>query len=130
MNITVISNGVKEDAPLLYRIIIADKFYYVGCANKAKRPRKDYLRHVERQRNGIPYRKNNPDGFREIHRRLFYAEEKGETVVVELIRNVAMKEKFREETIEIRKHRDLYGDRLLNGARKTKISNLTSRRKI
>ena len=130
MNITVISKGVNEDAPLLYRIIIADKFYYVGCANKAKRPRKDYLRHVERQKNGIPYRKNNPNGFRDIHRRLFYAEKNGEPVVIELIRNVAMKEKFREETIEIRRHRDLYGNRLLNGARGKRESNLISSRKI
>ena len=127
MSITVNPNGVNEDAPLLYRIIIAGEFYYVGCANKAKRPRHDYLMHVDRQKKGIPYRKNNPNGFRAIHRRLWDADKNGEAVVIELIRNVAPDEKFKEEAIEIRKHRDLYGDRLLNGTMKTRKRRLTSR---
>ncbi|MES2982490.1 MAG: hypothetical protein V4727_09270 [Verrucomicrobiota bacterium] len=114
MNITIITNGVNEDAALLYRIIIAGEFYYVGCANKASRPLKHYLRHVERQKIGVPYRKNNPDGFREIHRRLFEAYKNSESVIIELIRNVTPDQKFREEGIEIQKHLDIHGSRLLN----------------
>jgi hypothetical protein len=108
-------NSVNAKEPLLYRIIIGSRLYYIGCADCADRPLKDYARNVKRMKNGKPYRKGNPSGFRAIHQHLFAASEKGEEIVVELIRNVLKTEKFREEAAEIIMHRTLHGEALLNG---------------
>jgi hypothetical protein len=107
-------NGVNPDEPLLYRITIGAKLFYVGCAMRANRPKKHYERNVSRMELGKPYRKNNPKGFRAIHHELFNATRKGEEIVIELLRNVSAAERFIEEKKEIGIHRKLHGAALLN----------------
>ncbi len=122
MQCQLINNEVITNAPLLYRIVIDGRLYYIGCANSAKRPHKHYARNVQRLKDNKPYRKNLPDGFREIHRQLFEASEKGQSIIIELLRNVPGEEKFREERLEIASHRLLHGNALLNatGSRASK----------
>lgn len=114
MSFQYIDNDVNPNEPLLYRIKIDERLYYIGCANSAKRPYRHYERNVNNLRTGKPYRKNKPDGFRAIHRHLFEASENGHSIIVELLRNVTGEEKFREEAREIAAHRRLYGEALLN----------------
>lgn len=109
-----IENAVNANEPLLYRISIGDHFHYIGCANSARRPYRHYERNVRNLKNGKPYRKNKPDGFRAIHRQLFEASENGLRIVVELLRNVPREEKFREERREIAAYRLIFGEALLN----------------
>lgn len=114
MNITFRMNGVDPDSPLLYRILIGDRFCYIGCANSARRPEKAYRRNLQRMIGGRPYRKNNPDGFRLIHKRMLDAFHQGDPIVIDLIRNVARENKFSEERAEIALRYQEFGDRLLN----------------
>lgn len=108
-------NDVNPNQPLLYRISIGSRLYYVGCADDASRPRNDYRRNIERLTDGRPYRKGNPDGFRHIHRQLYDATVSGESIIIELLRNVSRESKFEEERKEIESHRRKFGSRLLNG---------------
>jgi len=64
---------------------------------------------------GTPYRKNKPEGFRLIHKRMLEAVQSGEDIVIELIRNVSKENKFSEERAEIARCRLEFGDSLLNG---------------
>ena len=115
MNINFRMNGVDPNSPLLYRILIGEKFCYIGCANSASRPEKAYRRNLQRMLGGRPYRKSNPDGFRLIHKRMFDAFHQGDPIVIELIRNVKRENKFSEEKAEIALRHIEFGDRLLNG---------------
>jgi hypothetical protein len=115
MKYTYKTNGVNESLPLLYRITIGSRLFYVGCADCASRPKKDYARNVARMLAGRPYRKNKPDGFRAIHKRLFEAVKNEEHISIELLRNVPADRKFEEEALEIAAHRAIYAERLLNG---------------
>jgi hypothetical protein len=114
MNIAFRINGVDPDSPLLYRITIGGNLSYVGCANSARRPQKAYKRNLQRMIDGQPYRKNKPDGFRLVHRRMFEAIQRGEDVVIDLIRNVAKNDKFIEERAEIARCQQETGGNLLN----------------
>ena len=114
MNIAFSMNGVLPDSPLLYRILINNRICYIGCANTARRPQVAYSRNVKRMIEGKPYRKNKPEGFRLIHRRLFEAVQNGENVLIELIRNVARENKFAEERAEIAEYSHIVGIELLN----------------
>jgi hypothetical protein len=113
-------NGVNPDEPLLYRIAIGAKLFYVGCALRADRPKKHYARNVKRMELDQPYRKNNPEGFRAIHHALLNATRKGEEIVIELLRNVPAAERFIEEQKEIGMHRKLHGRALLNATHAVK----------
>jgi len=115
MNIDFRMNGVNPDLPLLYRILIRNSLCYIGCANSARRPQSAYGRNLQRMINGTPYRKNKPEGFRLIHKRMLEAVQSGEEIVIELIRNVSKKSKFSEERAEIARCRLEFGDCLLNG---------------
>jgi hypothetical protein len=114
MQFDMIDNAVNRNAPLLYRIVIDGRFYYIGCANSARRPLIHYGRNVQRLKDGKAYRKNKPDGFRAIHRQLFEASQNGWNIVIELLRNVSPHSKFSEESREIELHRLIHGDALLN----------------
>lgn len=114
MNIDFRMNGVDPNSPLLYRILIGGRFCYIGCANSARRPEKAYLRNLQRMIEGRPYRKNNPDGFRLIHRRMLDAFHQGDPILIDLIRNVTIENKFSEERAEIELRYKEFGDRLLN----------------
>jgi len=106
MNIDFRLNGVDPLSPLLYKIAIGGTVCYIGCANSARRPKSAYRRNLQRMINGRPYRKGNPEGFRVVHKRLLEATYSGETIVIELIRNVPRESKFSEERVEIQMHRN------------------------
>ncbi len=114
MDIAFSMNGVDPNSPLLYRILIKNRICYIGCANTARRPQKAYSRNVRRMIEGQPYRNNNPDGFRLIHKRICEAVQSGENVSIELIRNVSSENKFAEERAEIAKYHQVPGIELLN----------------
>ena len=120
MNLVFRMNGVNPESPLLYRITISGTLFYIGCANSARRPQKAYRRNLQRMIDGRPYRKNNPDGFRFVHRRMLEAVQRGEEVTIDLLRNVAKDAKFIEERAEIDKCWQKYGCNLLNRTIKEK----------
>jgi hypothetical protein len=72
-----IDNAVNPNEPLLYRIVINGRFYDIGRANSARCPYRHFERNVRNLKNGKPYRKNKPGGFRAIHRQLCEASESG-----------------------------------------------------
>jgi hypothetical protein len=114
MNIDFRLNGVDPNFPRLSRILIGGRFCYMGCANSARRPEKAYRRNLERMIEGRPCRKNIPDGFGLIHRRMFDAFHQGDPILIVLIRNVTIEKKFSQERAEIELRHKEFGDRLLN----------------
>jgi len=120
MNIDFQLNGVDPLAPLLYKIAIGGMVCYIGCANSARRPKSAYRRNLQRMIDGRPYRKGDQEGFRLVHKRLLEATNSGETIVIELIRNVPRESKFSEERAEIQRHLD-NGEILLNDRRRHRM---------
>jgi hypothetical protein len=62
---------LRLHTPGIYEWIAADLGVYIGQYTNPSRPVKDYKRNVLKLKNGEAYRKNNRDGFRDIHRKLF-----------------------------------------------------------
>lgn len=59
---------------------------YVGKSiNGVGRAVKEYRNNVRKMIEGQPYRKNKPDAWRRVHRRLHAATVAGETITLELI---------------------------------------------
>lgn len=61
----------------IYQWWIGGAAVYTGQAIDLRRRLRQYERNIERLDHGEPYRLSNPDGFREIHRRLLNAIENG-----------------------------------------------------
>jgi hypothetical protein len=119
MEIDFQPNNVDPHSPLLYKITVDGAICYIGCANSARRPKSAYLRNLYRMIDGKPYRKNNPDGFRSVHRHMFEAVKAGKPIVIDLLRNVSLESKFSEEKEEIQWHLNK-GEKLFNDLRHTR----------
>ena len=98
MEFIEIEGSIDPTKPLIYLWEILD-FYgevcyrYVGKASRgANRPRKHYRRNVNKLLLGHPYRKNRPDKFRLVHRKLAEAVKGGHTIRLLFICNVALLE--------------------------------------
>jgi hypothetical protein len=97
----IIVDGVNLDRPGIYewRITYPDfsKQIYIGKYTRGNRPTREYRRNVERLLHGRPYRKNNPDGFRLIHRESAQAALNGREIVLTVLENVPPEDLFRRE---------------------------------
>lgn len=85
--------SVDPSLPLLFRIGVSDdagpetKIIYVGMSRDGARgPFSNYDDNLRRMRDGRPAR--NGQGFRQIHKELDAALRKGQSIVIELVRNV------------------------------------------
>lgn len=58
------------DLPGLYEWHIEGVGSYIGKFSKRSRPLRQYAQNVRNLLNDRPYRRNNPDGYRTIHRQL------------------------------------------------------------
>jgi hypothetical protein len=66
-----ISDHINLDAPGIYEWRIEGVGVYIGNSNHLRRRLKEYLNNVRNIVSGLPYRKNNPDGFRVVHHHLY-----------------------------------------------------------
>jgi hypothetical protein len=99
MDFLVICDGVDETKPLLYQWEIHDAqtgqllARYIGKAVRGgRRPLRHYARNVRRLIAQLPYRKNNPNGFRRVHHALAEAVTAGNRITLTLLRNVGPNE--------------------------------------
>jgi hypothetical protein len=96
-------SSVDESLPLIYLWEIDDgaggvSYRYVGKAVRGSdRPKTQYRRNVNNLLNGRPYRRNNPEGFRAVHRRLAGAVREGHKIRLTLVENVAVADIFDRE---------------------------------
>jgi hypothetical protein len=94
MNFGIYDCGVDQAKPLIYLWQIESRsgeviYRYVGKASGgSNRPRKHYLRNVRNLLAGKPYRKNKPENYREVHRRLAEATQIGHKLILYLLENV------------------------------------------
>lgn len=65
-----VAKGVDPEQPGLYVFNIEGTGTYVGQYSDPGRFLRQYSRNVRKLINKEPYRKGNPDGFRQIHREL------------------------------------------------------------
>lgn len=79
--------GFNRELPGLYVWEISSAGRYVGRYSKISRPLKHYPRIVYRLQNGLPYRPQNPSGFRRIHHALVAAIEEGRPIALHLWSN-------------------------------------------
>lgn len=84
--------GFDRSLPGLYVWEISGAGRYVGRYSKISRPLKHYARIVYRLRNGLPYRPQNPDGFRRIHHALVAAIGERRPITLHLWSNCAQED--------------------------------------
>src|SRR5690606_11490431 len=95
MKFVEIEGGADPAQPLIYLWEIIDQngevyCRYVGKASGgAHRPRTHYRRNVNNILLGRPYRKNKPDEFRAIHRRMADAVRSGHSLRLSFLCNVS-----------------------------------------
>lgn len=95
MEFVEIEGSIDPTLPLIYLWEILDSneevcYRYVGKASRgASRPRNHYRRNVNNLLLKNPYRKNRPDNFRPVHRRLAKAVKDGQTIRLSFLCNVA-----------------------------------------
>ena len=65
------------DGPGIYQWFLDGVAIYTGQSRYLASRLRQYQRNMTRIKGGLPYRRGNPDGFREIHRRLFQAVRQG-----------------------------------------------------
>ncbi|HEY1604500.1 MAG TPA: hypothetical protein VGF77_02770 [Allosphingosinicella sp.] len=95
-------DGATLDEPGLYQWHIEGVGSYVGKFKRKSRPLRHYHRNVRRLLAGLPYRANNPDGFRQIHRELADAVKAGKAIVLTIVENPDLAELNRRERELIR----------------------------
>ena len=83
--------GVDATQPGLYEWRIEGVGVYIGQYTHATRPRREYGLNVGRLLAKCPYRKNNPHGFRQIHRELAQAVRECRTITLRLLENQLVK---------------------------------------
>lgn len=111
MKFDVISNNIKESQPLIYMWEIFDgdnKIVgrYIGKAKAgSKRPLKHYKRNISRLIAGKPYRKSNPNGYRQVHHALAAAVRNDFKIKLTLLCNIENGENINEiELVFIEKY--------------------------
>ncbi|MFM5949286.1 MAG: hypothetical protein ACKOPM_08650 [Novosphingobium sp.] len=82
-----IGAGSTLERPGIYLWSIDDTTSYVGRYSKKSRPLGEYPRNVFRIREGIPYRPQDPDGFRAIHHHLAAAADEGRAIKLTILEN-------------------------------------------
>lgn len=101
----IIVPGVDPKQPGIYEWCIESVGLYIGQYKNASRPRQEYGRNVANILSGRPYRKNKPDRFRIIHRKLAEAIVDQQSITLSLIENVV------DEVERNRRERELIADR-------------------
>ena len=87
----VVATGVNPDRPGIYEWRIEGVGVYIGQYGRARRPRREYARNVERLLARAPYRKGDPEGFREVHQALAKARAEGRTITLTFVENQEVK---------------------------------------
>ncbi len=90
INFTEKPSTIDPCAPLIYRISIPalDVVYHGLSKNGAKRPRRDYVRNVQRMLQGMPKRITpGQQHYRAIHHAMFAAVQGGHEIHLELVEN-------------------------------------------
>jgi hypothetical protein len=82
------SNGVCTK-PGIYRFTIDEQGIYVGRFTKASRVLREYRKNVAKLIEGRPYRPRDPNGFRHVHRALYHAVMRRNSIFLEIVENVA-----------------------------------------
>ena len=90
MAVVKIKYVANPDFPGIYIWTIKGVGRYVGKYSSKRRPLSQYARNVHRILNQEPYRKNNPNGFRHIHRALVDALKKGLPIELIFFENVPL----------------------------------------
>ena len=110
MEFVEIEGSVDPTLPLIYLWEILDSneevcYRYVGKASRgASRPRNHYRRNVNNLLLKNPYRKNRPDNFRPVHRKLAEAVQCGHRIRLSFICNVTLQENINSVERKWQKH--------------------------
>jgi hypothetical protein len=82
-----IPDYIDLDAPGIYQWLIEGVGIYIGKSKRLRGRLKEYPNNVRKIAGGLPYRKNNPRGFRVVHHSLYDARKRGLTVTVSVLEN-------------------------------------------
>jgi len=110
MEFVEIEGSVDPTLPLIYLWEILDsneevRYQYVGKASRgASRRRNHYRRNVNNLLLKNPYRKNRPDNFRPVHRKLAEADQCGHRILLSFICNVTLQENINSVERKWQKH--------------------------
>lgn len=74
-------------SPGIYRISIDGEGVYVGRFTKSGRPLREYSRNVQKLISDLPYRPQDPNGFRYVHLALHRAVRAGGDIRFEIVEN-------------------------------------------
>ncbi len=86
--VVFVAKSIDPQKPGIYVFVIEDVGIYVGKYTRPSRYKREYSNNVEKLRTGQPYRDDNPNGFRRIHRALARAvETDGQNISLLLIEN-------------------------------------------
>ena len=93
-----ITKGFDSSLPGLYEFHIDGVGSYIAqCKTNISRRHEMYVRNVKNLLDGKPYRQNNPDGYRRIHRELARALRTGKTIRFILLENCPLADIYRRE---------------------------------
>jgi hypothetical protein len=81
------ADGIDRSKPLLYEWSIESVGFYIGQTIQVTRRIVEYEQNLQNFLAGRPYRKNNRDGFRCIHRALAKAIEEDKKIYFTLLEN-------------------------------------------
>lgn len=102
---TIADGAGSLGSPGIYQWLLDGLPIYTGRALNPRTRLAQYDRNVRRLREKAPYRRGNPDGFRDIHRRLFVAAAAGADIkfrVVENCDSAALNERERHHQHQMR----------------------------
>lgn len=83
----IVEDGVRLELPGIYAWKIEGIGIYVGKYTHSSRPLREYNRNVARLLSGKSYRRQKPDGFRNIHRELARAVVGGLNIELNILEN-------------------------------------------
>lgn len=83
----IVADGVSLDSPGIYAWKIESIGVYVGKYTHSSRPLREYNRNVTRLLGGKSYRRQNPAGFRRVHRALARAVADGLSIELHILEN-------------------------------------------
>ena len=106
--------GGVTSLPGIYRFIIDESWTYIGRFTHASRPLEEYVKNVKKLMEGRPYRPQNPEGFRAVHKALFWAVTEQRSITLEIVENARTEELNERERYWISK---VPPEWLLNGRR-------------
>jgi len=82
-----VPDGCSVGLPGIYEWRIGDESLYIGKSVRLASRLREYPNNVRKIIEGSPYRKSNPDGYREVHRELNRARATGMDVSVTVLEN-------------------------------------------